>query len=178
MQVEIVNPMGVVSYRRPHTHTKMLRAALMTIGYSLRFPNGGESHDWIGALGVSGEVLQYSSDGDTCTVSRVVNPSRVELDVAAAAIVSSDDWLDSDGLQDGPEYVKSDIRDAAELLAVHHIQSAPSWMHMPNAPGMWVVVAEGNQFRELVMQLTQDDLDRGAPFYAKASYGPIPLPPV
>ncbi len=37
MQVEIINPMGTVSYRRPHHHPDVAEA-LRTQGYSVRFP--------------------------------------------------------------------------------------------------------------------------------------------
>lgn len=38
MQVEIINPMGTVSYRRPHKHPDVAEA-LRTKGYSVLFPN-------------------------------------------------------------------------------------------------------------------------------------------
>ena len=42
MQVEIINPQGQVSYRRPHTHPDVAEA-LHTTGYSVRFPKCGDT---------------------------------------------------------------------------------------------------------------------------------------
>lgn len=51
------------------------------------------------------------------------------------------------------------------------------WMDKPSCPGIWVCVgvdwADGS-FPPAVIDLSQEDLDRGAPFRTTRVYGPIP----
>ena len=55
--------------------------------------------------------------------------------------------------------------------------SVPRWMARPSGPGLWLCECGtksrfGSDF--VGMRLTQEDLDRGAPFLVEAVYGPIP----
>ena len=52
----------------------------------------------------------------------------------------------------------------------------PRWMPRPSEPGMWVCLPDkGNTFaKPVVIDLTQHDIDRGAPFRCSGVFGPIP----
>lgn len=51
-------------------------------------------------------------------------------------------------------------------------ESAPSWTRRPLGPGNWLSLNLSG--RCTYLQLTQEQIDGGAPFYSKAVYGPIP----
>jgi hypothetical protein len=53
-----------------------------------------------------------------------------------------------------------------------------AWRKRPSCPGAWVCIGEGRLAgHDTVMDLTQDDIDTGAPFYSSAVFGPIPSQP-
>jgi len=54
--------------------------------------------------------------------------------------------------------------------------SQPRWAMRPSGPGMWVCLPEtGSAFpKPVVIDLTQSDIDRGAPFRSSCVFGPIP----
>lgn len=55
-------------------------------------------------------------------------------------------------------------------------QISPGWLQRPSGPGMWVCLPEeGSTFpKPVVIDLTQHDIDRGAPFRCGHVFGPIP----
>ena len=52
----------------------------------------------------------------------------------------------------------------------------PEWSFRPSGPGIWLCVADEKN-RLIGLELTDEDLERGAPFRTKCVYGPIPDPP-
>ena len=62
---------------------------------------------------------------------------------------------------------------ASELVAA----TVPQWRDKPSEPGWWVCSNHSREWYASALFLTQDDLDRGAPFFSLAVYGPIPAPP-
>ena len=56
--------------------------------------------------------------------------------------------------------------------------SKPNWHKQPTCPGRWVSVPDPDDLRLgsnwLVMELTQHDIERGAPLYTTMVYGPLP----
>jgi len=55
----------------------------------------------------------------------------------------------------------------------------PAWRKRASGPGIWVCYGECElDGRLTAVRLTQDDLDRGAPFHVKQVYGPIPEPAI
>lgn len=54
----------------------------------------------------------------------------------------------------------------------------PAWMKKPSGPGMWVCMAdEETDMRDILLDLSQANIDAGAPFYTEAVFGPIPEMP-
>ncbi len=53
---------------------------------------------------------------------------------------------------------------------------APRWHDKPTGPGTWVCAPDHAKWflRTEAVQLSEADLERGAPFFTKAAYGPIP----
>jgi len=61
--------------------------------------------------------------------------------------------------------------------------SAPAWHQRPTGPGRWLCWGEDQSGRiagpaACVLELSELDLKRGAPFQTSWCYGPIPAPPV
>jgi len=55
----------------------------------------------------------------------------------------------------------------------------PKWMKRPSCPGIWLCQRSNrlnSPYRWTGLDLTQDDIDRGAPFATDIVYGPIPEP--
>jgi hypothetical protein len=50
----------------------------------------------------------------------------------------------------------------------------PRWMDRPSGPGMWVIVDDDKRFPDVAINLTQEQIDSGAPFASKRVFGPIP----
>ena len=63
-----------------------------------------------------------------------------------------------------------------EIVPLYRGDEIPAWQPRPMCPGLWLIEKEdgGLPFPHLALELTQDDIDRGAPFDAKRVYGPIP----
>ena len=56
-------------------------------------------------------------------------------------------------------------------------ESIPQWMERPSGPGRWVCeeLPKGSRrIGPIIVNLTDEDLNRGAPFYTTRVYGPIP----
>ena len=58
------------------------------------------------------------------------------------------------------------------------LNDAPRWMDRPDRPGTWVCVGSDTdgfgRIPDCVIHITQEMLDKGAPFVSKRVYGPIP----
>jgi hypothetical protein len=54
------------------------------------------------------------------------------------------------------------------------LNESPRWMDRPSGPGMWVCVDDDKRFPDVAINLTQEQIDSGAPFASKRVYGPIP----
>ena len=68
--------------------------------------------------------------------------------------------------------------ETGEYVAFDGTDRIPTWMRRPCCPGLWVCKADETQkSRDFVLELTQNDLDRGAPFLTSVVFGPIPSPP-
>ena len=60
----------------------------------------------------------------------------------------------------------------------HSNNDAPRWMDRPDRPGTWVCAriktGEYGEMPDVAINLTQEEIDKGAPFVSKRVYGPIP----
>ncbi len=57
------------------------------------------------------------------------------------------------------------------------LSQQPAWHDKPTGPGLWVCWFHprgGKVQMPSVVDLAEEDLDRGAPFYTSRVYGPIP----
>mgnify|MGYP005610140499 CR=1 FL=1 len=65
----------------------------------------------------------------------------------------------------------------AEVMKENN-NDAPRWMDRPDRPGTWVYAriktGEYGEMPDVAINLTQEEIDKGAPFVSKRVYGPIP----
>lgn len=55
--------------------------------------------------------------------------------------------------------------------------SSPSWQDRPTGPGLWVCMSKpwhDGKMSDVVLMLSQEDIDRGEPFNVSRVFGPIP----
>lgn len=74
----------------------------------------------------------------------------------------------------GEDYQQDYSEDLCDVIVAY--LAAPQWLPRPSGPGLWVCVPENkSRFNQITtIDLTADDLARGAPFYVSRVYGPIP----
>ena len=56
----------------------------------------------------------------------------------------------------------------------------PDWHDKPTGPGGWVCRGDGKHAlgdRVIFLELTQEEIDNGAPFHTGRVYGPVPDDP-
>lgn len=63
-----------------------------------------------------------------------------------------------------------------DIVPLYRGDELPAWHQRPTGPGLWLIEKSdyGSPYPYLALELTQEDIDRGAPFDAKRVYGPIP----
>lgn len=60
---------------------------------------------------------------------------------------------------------------------LEHIRQLPQWHDRPPGPGLWACKSKpwaNGPKDDVMLNLSQEDIDRGAPFQCVAVFGPIP----
>lgn len=64
--------------------------------------------------------------------------------------------------------------EAIAIMLLRLVRDTSAWRERPTCPGVWICYADDR--RLVVLNLTQDDLDRGSPFRTRCVYGPVSEP--